>query len=150
MTGKQIAIVPCSGIGKTYGSVSRDAAYQVVEDDRPETTRLIPLALLVMGDAEYRQVLAECPAVTIDGCKLACATKMVKESGGVVAQDYAVLEVYRRYKEFKPHGISELNEGGLKLAIALAAEIAAVIDSLSEDENPPNNQAAMDAGGQNG
>lgn len=130
MTGKQIAIVPCSGIGKTYGSVSRDAAYQVVEDDRPETTRLIPLALLVMGDAEYRQVLAECPAVTIDGCKLACATKMVQECGGQVARDFAVLDVYRRYREFKPQGITELNEGGEKLAAALAAEIDQVVDDL--------------------
>ena len=46
------------------------------------------------------------------GCKLACATKMVLESGGTVAQDYAVLDVYRRYKQFKPQGIAELNEGG--------------------------------------
>lgn len=130
MTGKQIAIVPCSGIGKTYGSVSRDAAYQVVEDDRPETTRLVPLALLVMGDAEYRQVLAECPAVTIDGCKLACATKMVQECGGQVARDFAVLDVYRRYREFKPQGITELNEGGEKLAAVLAAEIDQVVDDL--------------------
>ena len=31
----KIVIVPCSGIGKTYGSVSREAAYTVVEDLRP-------------------------------------------------------------------------------------------------------------------
>ncbi len=60
--------------------------------------------------------MADNPAVTIDGCKLACATKMVQESGGKVAQDFAVLDVYRRYKQFKPQGIAELNEGGLQLA----------------------------------
>jgi uncharacterized metal-binding protein len=73
--------------------------------------------------------------VTLDGCKLACATKMVNaliaRSGGMVAQDFAVLDVYRRYRQFKPQGIAELNEGGQKLAHALAEEVAAVVDVLS-------------------
>jgi uncharacterized metal-binding protein len=129
---KVVLVVPCSGIGKPYGTVSRMAAYQVTEDDRPGVTRLVPLSLLVLGDAEAKAALAEAPAVTIDGCKLACATKMVRESGGEILQDYAVLEVYRRYRDFKPQGITELNEGGLKLADALAQEIEAVVDESLE------------------
>ena len=121
--------MPCSGIGKTYGSVSREAAYDVTEDLRPEETQLVSLAMLVMGDEDARAALAGTPAVTIDGCKLACATKMVKESGGKIAQDFAVLDVYRRYKQFKPQGIAELNEGGQQLARALAEEIAIAVDS---------------------
>ena len=131
---RKVAIVPCSGIGKTYGTVSRVAAYQVVEEDRPARTCLVPLALLVMGDEEYRAFLVENPAVTIDGCKLACAAKMVQECGGTVAQEFAVLDVYRRYREFKPQGIAELNEGGEKLAGALAAEIDQVVDDLTRGE----------------
>ncbi len=133
MTGvpKKVVIVPCSGIGKSYGTVSREAAYQVIEDDRPACTQLVPLALLVMGDEAARYALAGNPAVTIDGCKLACATKMVQECGGRVAQDFAVLDVYRRYRQFKPQGIAELNEGGLKLADALAKEVEAVVDHLT-------------------
>jgi hypothetical protein len=56
---------------------------------------------------------------------------MVQESGGQVVQDFAVLEVYRRYREFKPQGIAELNEGGLKLADALAKEVDAAVDDLT-------------------
>ena len=128
---KKVAIVPCSGIGKSYGTVSRVAAYQVTEDDRAQDTCLVPLSLLVLGDEEARQTLANSPAVTIDGCKLACATKMVQECGGKVAQEFAVLDVYRRYREFKPQGIAELNEGGEKLAQALAVEIDHVVDELT-------------------
>ena len=128
---KKVAIVPCSGIGKSYGTVSRVAAYQVTEDDRGQETCLVPLALLVLGDEETRQALANSPAVTIDGCKLACATKMVQECGGIVAREFAVLDVYRRYREFKPQGIVELNEGGEKLANALAVEIDQVVDELT-------------------
>lgn len=124
----KVVIVPCSGIGKTYGSVSREAAYDVIEDLRPQDTQLVSLAMLVMGDEAAREAVQSCPAVTIDGCKLACATKMVQESGGTVAKDYAVLDVYRRNKQFKPQGIAELNEGGQQLAHALAEEIAAAVD----------------------
>jgi len=128
---KRIVIVPCSGIGKTYGSVSREAAYDVTQDLRPESTRLVPLSLLVLGDEAACAAVADAQAITIDGCKLACATKMVKDSGGTVTKDYAVLDVYRRYKQFKPQGIAELNEGGQQLAHALAEEIASVVDDLS-------------------
>ncbi|RIK34267.1 MAG: hypothetical protein DCC55_33420 [Chloroflexi bacterium] len=132
---RKVIIVPCSGIGKSYGTVSREAAYEVTEDSRPEATQLVALSLLVLGDDEARAAIAARPVVTIDGCKLACATKMVRESGGTVAQDFAVLDVYRRYREFKPQGIAQLNEGGQRLAHTIAEEIAGVIDNLiSEDE----------------
>ena len=126
----RVIIVPCSGIGKTYGTVSREAAYVLTEEVRPGETQLVALSMLVLGDETARAAVAASPAVTIDGCKLACATKMVKESGGEVVQDFAVLDVYRRYRQFKPQGIAELNEGGQQLAWALAQEIAAVVDAL--------------------
>ena len=109
---EKIIIVPCSGIGKTYGTVSREAAYEVIEDLRPEQAQLVALSLLVLGDDQARSAVGQNPAIAIDGCKLACASKMVEESGGHVAQEYAVLDVYRRYRQFKPRGIAKLNEGG--------------------------------------
>ena len=127
---QKVVIVPCSGIGKTYGSVSREAAFELVEDLRADQTQLVALSLLVLGDEDSLAAVKDSPAITIDGCKLNCAKKMVLESGGTIAQDYAVLDVYRRYKQFKPQGIAELNEGGHKLASALAEEIAQVIDEL--------------------
>jgi len=130
---RKVVIVPCSGIGKTYGTVSREAAYEVTEDMRPAQAQLVALSLLVLGDEEARAAVAGSPAVTIDGCKLACATKMVEESGGTVARDFAVLDVYRRHRQFKPQGIAELNEAGHELARVLAEEIVAVVDSLSRD-----------------
>ena len=127
----RVAIVPCSGIGKTYGTVSREAAYDITEELRPAKTQLVALSRLVLGDETARSAVGCHPAITIDGCKLACATKMVRESGGVVAQDFAVLDVYRRFKQFKPQGIAELNEGGMQLAQALAGEIAKIVDDLT-------------------
>ncbi len=135
----KIVIVPCSGIGKTYGSVSREAAYCVTEDLRVDETRLVALSKLVLGDDEAQSIVTANPVITIDGCKLACATKMVQESGGKVIQDFAVLEVYRRYRQFKPQGIAELNEGGSKLARALADEISQVVDRLKVEHQGVEN-----------
>jgi uncharacterized metal-binding protein len=151
---KRVVIVPCSGIGKTYGTVSRDAAYEVVEELRPEETELVALSLLVLGDEAARNAVKESPAVTIDGCKLACATKMVAESDGIVAQDLAVLDVYRRNRQFKPRGIAELNEGGQQLVGALAGEICEIVDDLIADgrftkpgETPIQQPAVKTSGG---
>jgi len=126
---KTMVVVPCSGIGKPFGTVSREAAYELCEDLRPQDTRLVALAKLVLGDEEARDLITKHPAVTIDGCKQMCAAKMVKQSGGNVAHEIAVLDVFRRHKDLKPEGIAELNEAGQKLARVLAEEVAAKLAS---------------------
>ena len=126
-----LVVVPCSGIGKPFGTVSREAAYDLCEELRPGDTRLVALAKLVLGDAGARALVATHLAVTIDGCKQMCASKMVRESGGTVAREVAVLDVFRRHKDLKPEGIAELNEPGRKLARVLAEEVAASLESES-------------------
>jgi len=128
-----VVVVPCSGIGKPFGSVSREAAYELCEELRPGSTRLVALAKLVLGDDTARDLVAKHPAVTIDGCKQMCAAKMVKQSGGTVAREVAVLDVFRRHKDLKPEGIAELNETGRKLARVLAEEVA---ERLANTNNP--------------
>jgi uncharacterized metal-binding protein len=119
-----VIIVPCSGIGKSYGTVTREAAYLVADELRPDGTRIVPLSLLVLGDEDARAAVRSAPVITIDGCKLACATVNVGQAGGEAAREFTVLDCYRRHKQFKPQGIAELNEGGLALARALAEEVA--------------------------
>jgi len=130
----RVVIVPCSGIGKSFGSVSREAAYELCETLRPDATRLIALSKLVLGDNAARETVARCPAVTIDGCKQMCAAKMVKQSGGTVVREATVFDAYRRHKELKPEGIAELNDQGMKLARAIAEELAATVDGVSRPE----------------
>jgi uncharacterized metal-binding protein len=131
---RRVVIVPCSGIGKTFGSVSREAAYEVVEDIRPGATELVALSLLVLGDPEARAALSARPVVTIDGCKLACAARMVKECGGTVTRGFEVLELYRGNRHLKPLGIAELNDDGHRLAHVLAGEIAETVDHVRDGQ----------------
>jgi uncharacterized metal-binding protein len=134
-SANKVIIIPCSGIGKTYGTVSREAAYEVIDVLRPHTAELVPLSKLVLGDEAARTAVAENQVITIDGCSLACAAKMVEESGGVVDREFAVLDAYRRNRKMKPRGIAELNEGGQNLAYALAVEVAAAVDELLGGEH---------------
>jgi len=128
-----VVVVPCSGIGKPFGAVSREAAYELCEELRPESTQLVALAKLVLGEAAAQELIAQHPAVTIGGCKQMCAARMVKQSGGTVARQVAVLDVFRRHKDLKPEGIAELNEGGQRLARVLAKEVAKSLDGRGQD-----------------
>ncbi len=127
----KILIVPCSGIGKSLGSVAREASYVVTEELCPDKARLMPLALVVLGDKETRTVISSAPAIAIDGCVKACAAKVVEGVGGRVVHGLQVLEVCRRHPGLKPSGISELNEAGQQLARAVAEEVKEVVKTVT-------------------
>jgi uncharacterized metal-binding protein len=132
----KVAIVPCSGIGKSLGAAAREAAYVLTEDLRPGETRIVALGLLVLGDEETRCAVAGGPAIAIDGCKLGCAAAGLASVGAGPVQKIGVFDVIRRHRGLKPEGVSDLNEDGLRLARAVADEAAEIIDGLTgEDDN---------------
>jgi uncharacterized metal-binding protein len=128
---ERVLIVPCSGIGKSFGTVAREGAYVVTEDLCPRETKLVPLALLVLGEDETRATISGARAITIDGCKLACAAKVVGQLGGTVAHGLEVVDVFRRHRHLKPSGIAKLDENGHRLARALAKEVEALVESMA-------------------
>lgn len=132
MSRNTVVVIPCSGIGKSLGSVSREAAYELCENLRPGQTQLVALSRLVLGEEQARRRVRTSPAVTIDGCNKMCAAKLVKHSGGTIIRKVAVFEAFRRHKGLKPEGIAELNAEGKQLARALAEEIAAGLDKIAE------------------
>jgi len=135
-----VLIIPCSGIGKPLGTVTREAAYELCESMCPGETQLVALSKLVLGDAQALERVRTNPAVTIDGCKQMCASKLVKHAGGTVAREVAVFDAFRYHKDLKPEGIAEINAEGKQLARILAEEIAEQLDAIR--------QAAAEQGGQ--
>lgn len=127
---KRVIVIPCSGIGKAYGSVGREAMYQVVEELRPDTTETVCLSLLTLGDPEAQAQVREQPTITIDGCPKACAQVNVQASGSQPAATFRVFDVFRAHKELKVRSVSELGESGREMARILAEEIAAKVDEL--------------------
>ena len=127
---QRVLVVPCSGIGKTAGSVAREAGYELCDALRPNTTRLVALSKLVLGEEQARGLVRRYPVITIDGCKHLCAAKLVQLAGGTIAREMTVLDAHRQHRELKPDGIAELNAQGEQLALVMAQEIATAVDEL--------------------
>ena len=131
---KKVIVIPCSGIGKAYGSISRDAAYEVTENLRKETTQTLCLALLVSGDEESKQLVRSNKCITVDGCPLQCAEKNVKLAGAESVTSFRVIDVYKENRHLKPKNITFLDPDGQKMALILADKIAKKVDILLKDQ----------------
>ena len=70
----QVLVIPCSGIGKVHGLMSREATYSAMEA-LPGQSDTVCLALLVKGDPETRERVRKLPSITVDGCPKLCARK---------------------------------------------------------------------------
>ncbi len=121
-----ILVVPCSGIGKVHGLISREAVYQVTDKVLPGQADTVCLALLVTGDAETRQKVQEIPCVTLDGCPKLCAYKNVELSGGKIANGIRVYDVMKRHRGVNFGTATVLSESGWAVVEELAAEVAKV------------------------
>ncbi len=126
----QVLIIPCSGIGKAFGSVGREAAYVVLDELRPEDTATVCLSLLTMGDEESQQRVREHQSIAIDGCPKSCAQVNIEQAGAVPAAIFRVFDVFRAHKELRVRQVSDIGENGQELARILAEEVAAKVDEL--------------------
>ena len=127
---KKALIIPCSGIGKAFGSVGREAAYIVTDELRLDSTDTVCLSLLTMGDEEARAKVRDCPTLTIDGCPKACARRNVEASGGTPSAEFRVVDVYRANRELKVDSVLQLGDNGRRLARILADQVAAEVDRI--------------------
>jgi uncharacterized metal-binding protein len=126
----KVLIIPCSGIGKAFGSVAREAMYMVVEELRPGETETVCLSLLTLGDEEAKDHVRRHPVITIDGCAQACAEENVKGVGGRSAANFKVIDTYREHRELKVKSVLHLGEAGRKLARILAGKVTLQVDTI--------------------
>jgi uncharacterized metal-binding protein len=125
-----VLVVPCSGVGKVQGLISREAVYQVTDKLLPGQSDTVCLALLVTGDAETREKVRDLPCVTVDGCPKLCAQKNVELSGGTVVQGFRVYDSLKRHRGLQFGSPTTLNEHGWTAVNDLAAEIAHAAQQL--------------------
>jgi len=124
-------IIPCSGIGKSFGTISREATYRVVEDLKKGETDTICLSLLVMGDKDARRSVKSHGCIAIDGCPNECAKKNLELADAKLVANFRVVDVLRKNKNLKPKDVTFLDEDGRKLAQILAKKIALKVDELN-------------------
>jgi len=130
---KKVIVIPCSGIGKALGSVSREATYEVVESLRKGVTETTCLALITSGDEETLQLVKANKCITVDGCPLQCAEKNVKLAGGELAASFRVVDSLKENRKLKPKSVTFLDRDGQELASLLAKQVAEKVDELLKE-----------------
>jgi uncharacterized metal-binding protein len=133
---KRVLVIPCSGIGKVHGLISREAAYLVTDELAPEQTDTICLALLVKGDSDALDAVRLQPCITIDGCSRSCAEKNVKIAEGNQAQAIQVMGALKKHRGAKPGTATELTDEGWTVAKEIAAMVADIAQRLRGDRDP--------------
>lgn len=126
-----ILVIPCSGIGKAFGSISREATYCVVEDLKKGETDTLCLSLLVMGDEDTIRSVKSHRCIAVDGCPNECSKKNLQLLDAELAASYRVVDVLRENRNLRPSAITFLDADGQKLARTLAEKITSKIDELN-------------------
>ena len=127
-----ILIFPCSGIGKSFGIISRDATYSVVEELRKGETDTNCLSLLVAGDENAKCSVKSHRCISVDGCPNGCAQKTLEASDAKLVASFSVVNILRDNRGLKPNDVTFLDEDGRKLSQLLAETIALKVDELNQ------------------
>lgn len=131
---EKILVIPCSGIGKPSGTISRLATYYVVEDLLPKETDTVCLPLLVIGDEKTCQLVQQSPVIAVDGCPYKCATKSVQASQGKLFASLNVLQLYRDHLQLEVKSVVDPGPEGEKFARIVAGKILEEISKIRKEE----------------
>jgi uncharacterized metal-binding protein len=134
LNDKKVLVIPCSGIGKPIGTISREATYEIVENLRKGKAETVCLALLTSQDKEAVDRVKNNYCITIDGCARHCAKKNTEECGKVPDKSYMILKFAAANPDKKPQGLIDIGDSGRALVGAIANEISKDVDSLLEDK----------------
>lgn len=128
---KKVKVVPCSGIGKVYGLMAREAVLKTVIELCPEKSETVCLAYIVTGDKEVKEKMEGYDCITVDGCSKMCASKNVSIVGGILIEEIKVLDTVKEHKGKKFGSPTQLDADGEAVISEIAAKIAKKINEIN-------------------
>ena len=129
----KIKVIPCSGIGKVFGLMAREAALTVTDRLCPDEAETACLAHLVTGKDEALAKVKGLSCVTVDGCPALCAAKSVEAAGGIVKQQYRSVDAMRSHKGKNAGTGTALTDDGWLIVDEIAADIAERVHELYKE-----------------
>ncbi len=127
---KKIKVVPCSGIGKVFGLIAREAALKTVIELCPEKSETVCLAYIVTGDKEVKEKMEGSNCITVDGCPKMCASKNVSIAGGIVIEEIKVLDTVKDHKGKQFGSPTQLDSDGELVVSEIAAKVSKKINEI--------------------
>lgn len=130
----KIKVIPCSGIGKVFGLMTREATLQVTNNLVPDKSETVCLAHVVTGDESAIAKVNGCTCITIDGCPALCSFKSVEQAGGIIKANYRSVDEMRNHRGKNAGTATALTEDGWQIVDEFAEKIAAKVIELSKEE----------------
>jgi uncharacterized metal-binding protein len=135
MSEKKVYIIPCSGIGKVFGSIGRETTYMAVNELVKGKAELECLPLIVKEKKEVIKKLKSNKVIVIDGCPLKCSYNNVMEQVGKVDAQFMSTDVVKDNRELKPEpSIIPIGENTKILSRKLAEQVSQKVEELLEKE----------------
>jgi uncharacterized metal-binding protein len=128
---EKVLVIPCSGVGKVHGLISREAVYHVTDNLLRGRADTVCLALLVSGDAETTQRVKQTPCITLDGCPKLCALKNAELAGAKIAKGLRTYDAMKRHRGTNFGTATALSDDGWTVVEELAAEVAQTAQQAS-------------------
>lgn len=129
---ERVLLIPCSGIGKVFGLLSREVVYRVTDTLLPNRADAVCLALLVSGKNETQQKVRQTPCITVDGCPKLCAFKNVELAGGKIAHGIRVYDTTKRHRCGDFGTATTLTDQGWAIVDEIAGQIVENIQQSAE------------------
>lgn len=135
MERKKVYILPCSGIGKVFGSIGREAAYIVVNELRKDSTKLSCLPLIVKGKRDLIEDIRKNHVITIDGCPLKCSFNDVFETVGTVDKSMLSTDAVKENRDIKPEpDVFPIGKNAKQVARKFAEKLAEEVDEILKND----------------
>jgi len=124
---KAYAVLPCNGLDKCAGCITKEVALKLVETTESE---IICPVLYRVAEARFNKLAEDKPLLVLDGCGTRCASKLASEKGLRISEKINITD------EAKQNNIDignslRLGDNELKLA-------QIITDKLSKEEAKEN------------
>lgn len=128
-TGNRYAVLPCNGLDKCAGCITREVALLLSETTNSE---IICPVFYRVADTHYNKLAQEMPLLVLDGCASRCASRLAAEKGLNISRKVTVTE------EAKANGISlrpdlQLGKQERELVNQLAAQLTEVRETKERE-----------------
>jgi uncharacterized metal-binding protein len=132
MSKNKVKIIPCSGIGKTFGLIARESILQSLKKC-PEEVETVCLAYVVTGDEEAKKLVEGQKCITIDGCPAMCAAKNIEMVGGIVEKKIRVVDIFKNHRGAQPGTATELTDEGWQIVDEIVENVVSKVKNINTE-----------------
>lgn len=135
----KVKVLACSGIGKVYGLMAREAMLHVTQELTPKQSETFCLAHVITDDDSMLDQIRGASCITVDGCPAMCTAKSVENAGGIIKEKYRSVDQMRNHKGVNAGNGSNLTPDGWLIVEEFAQKIATRVSEIhAEDQKGVN------------